>query len=156
LCSCPSLESGDRYVRSSKEVKNAGALDKQVWPSISRHSVLTKQAIQTKQTLYADDEPSPTQSFLMLETGELKMSENEKGQNKEKEVTIIVDEIPTKILPGTYSLTQFKQAVNIDASKVVEMFVKGKFVTINDSDPIEVKAGEKFSSHVPRGGSSWK
>jgi hypothetical protein len=84
------------------------------------------------------------------------MEMSEHDVDKDREVTIIVDEVPRKIQSGTYSLAEFKRTLNIDASKVIEMFVKGKFVTINDADPIIVKAGEKFSSHVPRGGSSWR
>lgn len=81
---------------------------------------------------------------------------NEDKPTKEKEVEIIVDTKPRKIAPGTYTLDQFKEVLGIDPSRVVEEFIKGKFEPIAAGDSIDVKAGEKFATHVQRGGSSWK
>lgn len=83
-------------------------------------------------------------------------NEDKDKDKKEKEVTIIVDTKPRKIPPGTYTLAEFKTALGIDAARVVEQFIKGKFEPIDSGASIEVKAGEKFATHVPRGGSSWR
>jgi hypothetical protein len=75
---------------------------------------------------------------------------------KEKEVTIILDGKPRKIVAGIYTQAEFKEKLGIAESKVIEIFVHGKFEPIPDGKPIEVKEGEKFATHVPRGGSSWR
>jgi hypothetical protein len=74
----------------------------------------------------------------------------------EKQVTIFLDGKPRKIEAGTYTQAEFKDKLGIDPSKIIEIFVHGKFEPIPDGKSIEVKEGEKFATHVPRGGSSWR
>ena len=69
-------------------------------------------------------------------------------------VHIIVDDRPVEIPPGEYTLTEFKKELRIDESKVLEEFVKGKFITLTADRTIVPKNGDKFASHVQRGGSS--
>ena len=76
--------------------------------------------------------------------------------NEEKLAKITVDDLEVEIPRGIYSLADFKQEIHADATKVVEMFIKGKFETLKDTDTVDVKPGEKFATHVQRGGSSCK
>jgi hypothetical protein len=71
-----------------------------------------------------------------------------------KLVHITLDERPAEIPPGEYTLPEFKKELRIDDSKVVEEFVKGRFVTLGVDDKITPKNGDKFATHVQRGGSS--
>lgn len=75
---------------------------------------------------------------------------------KEKQVRIFLDGKPREIEAGTYTQAEFREALGIDPSKIIEIFVNGKFEPLPEGESIEVKAGEKFATHVPRGGSSWQ
>ncbi len=70
-------------------------------------------------------------------------------------VEVIVDGVPRKIEAGSYIVAVFKQQVGVDASKELEQVVEGKLIPLTDDATIVLtKSGERFVSHVRRGGSS--
>ncbi len=80
-----------------------------------------------------------------------------KNNNKEKKtVEVTVDGKKKKVAPGSYVVSTFKDLVDVPATKVLEELIGGKFTELADTATINIKGGEVFSSHVPRGGSSWK
>ena len=60
------------------------------------------------------------------------------------------------IKPGSYIVSDFKKVVHVDAGKVLEQLINGVFTPLEDGATVEIHGGEVFTSHVPRGGSSWK
>ena len=84
-------------------------------------------------------------------------SDNEKDKEKQdKKVDVSIDGKERKIRPGEYSLADLKDALKVDESKVLEQLINGQFTALKSTDTIPIGGGEVFSSHVPRGGSSWK
>lgn len=81
---------------------------------------------------------------------------NEKGEKEKKEiVTVIVDNTPYKIDVGTYLVSEFKTLVGVPADKELDRVEQGKLVPLDDSATIEIQSsGERFVSHVRRGGAS--
>jgi hypothetical protein len=69
-------------------------------------------------------------------------------------VEVIVDGTPTKVEAGTYIVSDFKQLVGVEASKELEEIVQGKLVPLADESSIAIKSGQRFVSHIRRGGSS--
>jgi len=78
------------------------------------------------------------------------------GEDKNKEVKVTVDGKEKEVAPGSYVVSVFKSKVGVDAAKVLEQLINGKFEPLDDTATITIKGGEVFTSHVPRGGSSWK
>lgn len=80
-----------------------------------------------------------------------------KSENKEKKtVDVTVDGKKKKVAPGAYIVSAFKELVEVPATKILEELIGGKFTDLADTATVDIKGGEVFSSHVPRGGSSWK
>ncbi|MCU1295184.1 MAG: hypothetical protein JWP08_4034 [Bryobacterales bacterium] len=82
-------------------------------------------------------------------------NEEHPAANEHAKVVIKVDGVDKEIRPGSYTLSDFKTAVEIDQSKVIEQLIDGQFVDLADDGRVTVKKGEVFASHVRRGGSSW-
>lgn len=83
-------------------------------------------------------------------------NDNKQENKGNKKVEVSVDGKDKEILPGSYLVSDFKQKVGVDAAKVLEQLIGGKFEPLADSATIIINDGEVFTSHVPRGGSSWK
>jgi hypothetical protein len=70
-------------------------------------------------------------------------------------VEVSIDGAPKRIHRGSYALPDLKQALGVDASLDLDVIEKdGAFHTIGDNERTTVKEGEKFISHVKKGGSS--
>jgi hypothetical protein len=70
------------------------------------------------------------------------------------EVTVMVDNKPHRVESGNYVVSQFKKDVHVDASRELDEIIKGELIPLDDNAAITIKGGEKFVSHVRRGGSS--
>jgi hypothetical protein len=72
-----------------------------------------------------------------------------------KNIEVIVDGAPRKVIAGEYAVSAFKELVGVDATKELEEVVEGKLVPLADGDTIDLeKSGRRFVSHIRRGGSS--
>jgi len=70
------------------------------------------------------------------------------------QVPVSVDGREIKVPAGTYTVSDFKSLVGVDASKELDEVIHGEFKPLDDNDKITIEKHEKFVSHVRTGRSS--
>jgi uncharacterized protein YabE (DUF348 family) len=70
------------------------------------------------------------------------------------QVTVTVDGRELKVQAGTYTVSDFKALVGVDASKDLDEIIHGEFKPLDDNAKITIEKHEKFVSHVRIGRSS--
>lgn len=71
-----------------------------------------------------------------------------------KMAEVTIDTRKLQIQAGSYSLTELKTALSVDAGKVLDEVIGGEFRELTDQHRIHIKGGEIFVSHVRTGKSS--
>ncbi len=69
-------------------------------------------------------------------------------------VTILVDNTPHKVHSGAWIVRDLKAAVGVDAALVLAEITPKGIEDLDDGATIEVRNGQRFLSHVRKGGSS--
>lgn len=64
------------------------------------------------------------------------------------------EENKKEIPGGEYVVSKLKEVLGVPADRVLEIVKEEGFVTLKDDESIHVHEGEKFASHVRKGGSS--
>lgn len=75
-------------------------------------------------------------------------------ERRVKEVTVTVDGQELKVQAGTYTVSDFKRLVHVDASKELDEIIHGEFKPLDDNAKITIEKHEKFVSHVRTGSSA--
>ncbi|MBZ5494572.1 MAG: hypothetical protein LAO76_26910 [Acidobacteriia bacterium] len=70
------------------------------------------------------------------------------------QVTVTVDGKELKVQAGTYTVSDFKRLVGVDASRELDEIIHGEFKPLDDNAKITIEKHEKFVSHVRTGSSS--
>lgn len=76
------------------------------------------------------------------------------GPSHPEQVTVAVDGKEIKVQAGTYTVSDFKRLVGVDASKELDEIIHGEFKPLDDNAKITIEKHEKFVSHVRTGSSS--
>jgi hypothetical protein len=76
------------------------------------------------------------------------------GPSHSEQVTVAVDGKEIKVQAGTYTVSDFKRLVGVDASKELDEIIHGEFKPLDDNAKITIEKHEKFVSHVRTGSSS--
>ena len=79
---------------------------------------------------------------------------HEQHEEKESIVTVKVDGHDKEVHRGSYTVSEFKEAVKVDAALELAEVVDGQLKPLNDTDRIVIKGGEVFFSRVRKGSSS--
>jgi hypothetical protein len=74
------------------------------------------------------------------------------GDNKEAHIT--VDNEPKKVREGDWLVSDLKAAVGVDPAKALAEISPTGLVDLDDTAHINVKDGQRFMTHVRKGGSS--
>lgn len=69
-------------------------------------------------------------------------------------VKVKVDKNEVSVRSGSYTVSEFKAAVGVDAAKELDQIINGILIPLDDTATIIIKGGEQFISHVRAGGSS--
>jgi tetrahydromethanopterin S-methyltransferase subunit B len=76
------------------------------------------------------------------------------GSDHGELVTVDIDNLSKQIREGEYIVSNLKNALGVDPSRVLAELIKGVLTDLPDHNEVEVEGGEIFKSHVNRGGSS--
>lgn len=79
---------------------------------------------------------------------------NEHDDHHRHTVTILVDGVKHEVRPGSWIVSELKEAVNVPAAKVLAKVTPQGLDDLDDAAKIEVHEAERFVSHVRSGGSS--
>ena len=81
------------------------------------------------------------------------MQKEDSGGEHQKQIPVFIDGKMMKIPDGEYVVSGLKEVLGVAADRVLE--IKGKeLIPLQDDQTIQVHEGEKFASHVRKGGSS--
>ncbi|MBA3913968.1 MAG: hypothetical protein H0X25_08985 [Acidobacteriales bacterium] len=83
-------------------------------------------------------------------------TQSEQQTHKKEKIDVTVDGKPRTVEAGSYIVSDFKELVHVEASRVLEELIDKKFTPLDDTATVVIEGGEIFTSHVRRGGSSWK
>jgi hypothetical protein len=78
----------------------------------------------------------------------------EKFTTAPKIVQVTIDGKHKPIQAGTYTVTELKRVLGVDASRVLDEVIGGEFKELPDNGTFHIKGGEIFVSHVRQGQSS--
>lgn len=81
-------------------------------------------------------------------------NKNEHGDHYRHTVTILVDGVKHEVQPGSWIVSELKEAVDVPAAKVLAKVTPQGLDDLDDAAKIEVHEAERFVSHVRSGGSS--
>jgi hypothetical protein len=78
----------------------------------------------------------------------------ESGAAPKHETTIIVDDVKHLVRPGSWIVSDLKQAVGVDPAKVLAEVTPNGLKDLADDAKIGIHENEQFISHARTGGSS--
>lgn len=76
------------------------------------------------------------------------------GNGQGHTVTVSIDGHDKEIRQGRYLVSDLKTALGVQTGYELDQIVDGHAQPLNDGDHVNVKKGDVFVSHVPRGSSS--
>jgi uncharacterized protein YabE (DUF348 family) len=85
---------------------------------------------------------------------ETQQEDNSRHGGRSEQVTVTVDGKELKVDAGTYTVSDFKRLVGVDASRELDEILHGEFKPLDDNSKITIEKHEKFVSHVRTGSSS--
>jgi hypothetical protein len=69
-------------------------------------------------------------------------------------VTVVFNGMPKEIRQGRYSVPELKAVLGVEPGYELDQIVNGEPQPLGDDGHVNVKKGDAFVSHVPRGGAS--
>jgi hypothetical protein len=85
---------------------------------------------------------------------ETQHEDNQTGATHPELVTVTVDGKEFKVQAGTYTVSDFKRLVGVDAARELDEIIHGEFKPLDGNSKITIEKHEKFVSHVRTGSSS--
>lgn len=82
------------------------------------------------------------------------MSANDNATQGSALVTIEVDAIEKQVRPGKWLVNDLKNAVGVDAAKILAEITPHGLIDLDDSDHVPVHEHQRFMSHARTGASS--
>jgi hypothetical protein len=89
--------------------------------------------------------------YIMSTNFEERESEHHKDDEK---VRILINGNTFDVFPGEHFVAELKELAHIPKDEILCLVEGGQLRPLNDHEKIDVRAGEKFVSHVPSGQSS--
>ena len=74
--------------------------------------------------------------------------------DRDKLVTVIIDDKPKEIRRGKYLVSELKQVLGVPADYELDEVKHGEFKPLDDKGHTHIEGGEVLVSHVRRGGAS--